>query len=146
MRIAQVARDAAFQQMLGGAERAASVVGRRAGHAFDPDVVGALSEEGPELFTVDDASSWPETLGREPRPHSFLEGESIDGALSAIGDFSDLVSPYLVGHSIAVATLARNAAQRCGFDAADVATIGQAALVHDIGRVAVPAHMAQHAR
>ena len=36
MRIVHVARDAAFQKMLGGAEQATSVVRRRAGHAFDP--------------------------------------------------------------------------------------------------------------
>ena len=36
VRIAQVARDAAFQRMLGGADYAAQVVRERAGRAFDP--------------------------------------------------------------------------------------------------------------
>ncbi len=137
MRIVQVARDAAFQAQLGGADRAVATLGRRAGHAFDPDVVAALTSERAGLTEIDPTSAWDESLAREPGPHRFLDGESIDIALSAMGDFSDLVSPFLVGHSTGVAALASAAARRCGFDSADVATIGRAALVHDIGRVAV---------
>ena len=143
MRIVHVARDAAFQRMLGGADRAASVIRRRAGHAFDPDVVAALADDAADLIAIDAASAWDETLAREPRPHTFLKGESIDTALAAMGHFSDLVSPYFVGHSTGVAVLAMNAARRCRFDIADVTTIRRAALVHDIGRVAVPARIWQ---
>ena len=143
MRIVHVARDAAFQRMLGGADRAASVIRRRAGHAFDPDVVAALADDAAGLIAIDAASAWDETLAREPRPHTLLKGESIDTALAAMGQFSDLVSPYFVGHSTGVAVLAMNAARRCRFDIADVTTIRRAALVHDIGRVAVPARIWQ---
>ncbi len=143
MRIVHVARDAAFQRMLGGADRAASVIRRRAGHAFDPDVVAALADDAAGLIAIDAASAWDETLAREPRPHTLLKGESIDTALAAMGHFSDLVSPYFVGHSTGVAVLAMNAARRCRFDIADVTTIRRAALVHDIGRVAVPARIWQ---
>ena len=141
MRIVQVARDAAFQRMLGGAEYAASVVRRRAGHAFDPEVVAALAGEGAGILAIDTASAWDETLACEPRPGTLLGGGSIDGALAAMGDFADLVSPYFVGHSAGVAMLAMNAARRCNFDMADVTTIRRAALIHDIGRVAVPARI-----
>src|SRR5215207_2604650 len=141
MRIVHVARDAAFQRMLGGVDHAASVVRRRSGHAFDPDVVAALADDANGFFAIDSASAWDETLVSEPRPHTFLEGESIDGALAAMGDFSDLVSPYFIGHSTGVAALAMNAAQRCRFDVAELTTIRRAALVHDIGRVAVPARI-----
>ncbi len=44
------------------------------------------------------------------------EEDAIDDALSAIGDFADLVSPYLSGHSTGVAELAGAAAERCGLD------------------------------
>jgi HD-GYP domain-containing protein (c-di-GMP phosphodiesterase class II) len=143
MRIVHVARDAAFQRMLGGVDHAKSVVGHRAGHAFDPDVVAALLDGAAGPLATDVASAWDETLASEPRPHRLLEGESIDTALAAMGDFSDLVSPYFVGHSTGVAGLAMNAAQRCRFDAADLTTIRRAALIHDIGRVAVPARIWQ---
>jgi HD-GYP domain-containing protein (c-di-GMP phosphodiesterase class II) len=141
MRIVHVARDAAFQRMLGGAEYAASVVRRRAGHAFDPEVVAALMGEDAGLHEVDSASSWEEALACEPRPHAVLEDGSIDKALATMGEFADLVSPYFVGHSAGVAILAFNAAQRCNFDVADVARIRRAALIQDIGRVAVPARI-----
>ena len=143
MRIVHVARDAAFQRMLGGVDHATSVVRRRAGHAFDSDVVAALLDGAAEPLATDVASAWDETLASEPRPHRLLEGESIDRALAAMGDFSDLVSSYFVGHSTGVAALAMNAAQRCRFDAADLTTIRRAALIHDIGRVAVPARIWQ---
>jgi hypothetical protein len=44
LRITHVARDAAFQQMLGGVDHAAQVVGERAGHAFDPEIARLLTE------------------------------------------------------------------------------------------------------
>jgi HD-GYP domain-containing protein (c-di-GMP phosphodiesterase class II) len=141
IRIVHVARDAAFQRMLGGTGYAAAVVRRRAGHAFDPDVVGALIDEA--LGGGTDAAAWDETLAREPRPYTYLEGESIDRALAAMADFSDLVSPHLVGHSTGVAALAGNAAQRCRFDTADATMIRRAALIHDLGRVAVPTRIWQ---
>ena len=141
MRIVHVARDAAFQRMLGGAEHAASVIRRRAGHAFDPEVVAAFADEGAGFRAIDTASAWEETLAREPRPHTMLAGGSIDGALGAIGDFGDLVSPCFLGHSAGVAVLAMNAARRCSFDMADVTMIRRAALIHDVGRVAVPARI-----
>jgi HD-GYP domain-containing protein (c-di-GMP phosphodiesterase class II) len=141
MRIVHVARDAAFQRMIGGPEYAVSVVRRRAGHAFDPEVVAALTDERVGFLAMDTASAWEETLACEPRPHTLLEGGSIDRALAAIGDFADLVSPYFVGHSAGVAVLAMNAAQRCHFDMADVTMIRRAAFIHDTGRVAVPARI-----
>ncbi len=74
MRIVHVARDATFQRMLGGADQALAVVRRRAGHAFDPDVVSALSEETSGFHAIDAASAWDETLASEPRPYKLLDG------------------------------------------------------------------------
>jgi HD-GYP domain-containing protein (c-di-GMP phosphodiesterase class II) len=72
-----------------------------------------------------------------------LGGDAVERALAAMGDFADLASKYLVGHSRGVAKLASTAAARSGFDAAGVVTIRRAALVHDIGRVAVPVRIWQ---
>jgi HD-GYP domain-containing protein (c-di-GMP phosphodiesterase class II) len=143
MRIVHVARDAAFQRILRGPEQAASIIRRRAGHAFDPDVVAPLVREADDILSFGTLSTWDETLASEPRPHIHLEGESIDRALGAIGDFSDLVSPYFSGHSTGVAELATAAARRSRIDGAEVATIRRAALIHDLGRVAVPARIWQ---
>ena len=143
MRIVHVARDATFQRMLGGAEHAASVIRRRGGHAFDPDIVAAFGTDTAAIFAIDAASAWDETLANEPGPFRVLEGEAIDRALTAMGEFSDLVSPYFAGHAGGVATLAARAGAQCGFGPSDLATIRRAALIHDIGRVAVPARIWQ---
>jgi HD-GYP domain-containing protein (c-di-GMP phosphodiesterase class II) len=140
IRIVHVARDAAYQRLLGGVERAAAVVRERSGHAFDPEVAGALADNAAEILAVDASeSAWEATLAREPEPRLALAGGAIDRALAAMGDFADLLSPYLAGHSGGVARLAEAAARRCRLDAREIAAIRRAGLVHDVGRVAVGA-------
>ena len=117
----------------------------RAHHAFDPDVVGAFADHATEVLDLDpNASSWAQALACEPHPVLVLDGDAIDGALGAIGDFADLVSPYLVGHSAGVAELAAGAGRRCGLADAELLALRRGALVHDVGRVAVPTRIWQH--
>ena len=90
---------------------------------------------------------WEQTLACEPAPRLILEGEAIDGALAAMGDFADLASPYLVGHSAGVARAGlRGGAARCGVEVGDLPALRRAALVHDVGRVAVPVRDLAEAR
>jgi HD-GYP domain-containing protein (c-di-GMP phosphodiesterase class II) len=139
VRIAHVARDAAFQHVLGGPEFAAGVMRQRAGGAFDPIIAGRVADEAEGMLALDGSgSAWETVLGDEPSPHLTLGGDAIGRALAAMGDFADLASPYLVGHSRGVAELAAAAARLCDFDAAEVATTVRGAVVHDLGRVAVP--------
>jgi HD-GYP domain-containing protein (c-di-GMP phosphodiesterase class II) len=145
-RIVHVARDAAFQRIRGGAEFAARVVRERAGGAFDPAIARPLADESARILTFDaDVSAWEETLACEPTSRLTLEGAAIDRALAAIGDFADLVSPYLVGHSAGVAELATAAGRRWGFEDAELVAIRRGALVHDVGRVAIPVRIWQQA-
>jgi HD-GYP domain-containing protein (c-di-GMP phosphodiesterase class II) len=138
-RIAHVARDADLQLSIGGLERAVRVLRERAGHAFDPEIAGFAADRAYELFSFDGATSaWEAVLACEPAPVLMLEGEAIDRALAAMGDFADLVSPYLTGHSAGVAELATASAEWCGLDASETHALYRAALVHDIGRAAVP--------
>lgn len=145
VRIVHVARDAAFQRMLGGGELAAQTIRERAGHAFDPDIAQRLADEAEEILALEGGESlWETTLAAEPKPWLWLEGEEIDRALRAMGDFTDLVSPFLVGHSEGVAELAATGAQLLGLGAAEVTMTRRAALLHDLGRVAVPARIWQY--
>ncbi|HVQ75098.1 MAG TPA: HD domain-containing phosphohydrolase [Candidatus Binatia bacterium] len=139
IRIVQVARDAAYQRVLGGDDRAVEVVRRRAGHAFDPHIAARFVEEAPEILAAADApaSAWEGVLAAEPLPWLTLEQEGVDRALAAIGDFTDLVAPHLSGHSSGVAELAATAARMCGFDESDVRLTRRAGLVHDVGRAAI---------
>ena len=56
MRIVHVARDAAFQRLLGGEERAARVVRERAGQAFDPEVAACLADDAGEILALDETA------------------------------------------------------------------------------------------
>jgi HD-GYP domain-containing protein (c-di-GMP phosphodiesterase class II) len=139
VRIVQVARDAAFQRLLGGNERAVKVVGGRSGGAFDPRIVRLLIDDAGEILALDaGTSAWAHTLACEPAPARTLDGAAIDRALGAIGDFADLTSSYLVGHSAGVSRLAALAAQCAQLGEPDVVAIRRAGLVHDVGRVAIP--------
>jgi HD-GYP domain-containing protein (c-di-GMP phosphodiesterase class II) len=146
LRVIHIARDAALQRMIGGAEYAARVVKERAGGAFDPAIAARLVQEAGDILAFDDGqSAWDALLAAEPAPRMMLRGDAIDRALGAMGDFADLLSKYLVGHSAGVARLAGAAAQQCGFPAADVAAIRRAAFVHDVGRVGISVRVWQKA-
>jgi HD-GYP domain-containing protein (c-di-GMP phosphodiesterase class II) len=139
IRITQVARDAAYQRVVGGDEHAVEAIRERAGGAFDPAIAARFIEAAPDIMAVADVpeSAWEATLAAEPRPWLTLEGEGVDGALAAIGDFADLASPHLSGHSSGVAALAASAARGYGFGPSDVSLMRRAAFVHDVGRIAI---------
>jgi HD-GYP domain-containing protein (c-di-GMP phosphodiesterase class II) len=144
MRIVHLAVDAAFQLLVGGEERVVRLVRERAGHAFDPHVAACLTDDAERILALEAQTSvWEETLACEPHPRLLLQGEALDRALAAMGNFADLISPYLAGHSAGVAALAEAAARRCRIDEAGVAALRRAALVHDLGRVAVNARIWQ---
>jgi HD-GYP domain-containing protein (c-di-GMP phosphodiesterase class II) len=144
MRIVHLAVDAAFQRMLGGEERVVRLVRERAGHAFDPELAACLVDDAERILALDaDTSVWEETLACEPHPSLLLDGEALDRGLAAMGNFADLLSPYLAGHSAGVAELAAAAGHRCRLDAADIIVLRRAALVHDLGRVAIGAQIWQ---
>jgi HD-GYP domain-containing protein (c-di-GMP phosphodiesterase class II) len=137
VRITIVAVDAAFQRMLSGPEVAARTVRERGGGAFDPEIADCLADHADEILAPEQGSVWDEVLEREPGSPLMLEGEALDRALAAMAGFTDLVSPYLTGHSTGVAELAAEAAERCRVDPEQVIAVRRAGLVHDLGRVAV---------
>lgn len=139
LRVSMVARDIAFQRLVGGDEHAVEIVGSRGGHAFDPNVVTAFTSNVADVLEAGAPtdSTWDLVLEAEPRPHLVLDEAGADRALAAIGDFSDLLAPSLTGHSSGVADLARRSARIAGFGHEDVRRVHRAGLIHDVGRVAV---------
>jgi HD-GYP domain-containing protein (c-di-GMP phosphodiesterase class II) len=141
MRIVHVANDAALQRVLVGTEHAVRLVREHAAGGLDPAVAGCLADHADELLALDEQrSAWEEVLAREPGPALVLAADGVDRALAAMGNFADLISPYLAGHSAGVAELADAAAGRCGLDGT---IVRHAALVHDLGRVAIGARVWQ---
>ena len=138
VRVVHVARDATFQCLLGDTDYVLRVMRDRSGKAFDPDVVMALAEGMPDILGFDESGSvWAEMLAQEPAEMLMLRGDGVDRALAAMGDFADLISSYFIGHSAAVAQLAGDAAARLDLPSRDVVAVRRAAMVHDLGRVAV---------
>lgn len=117
IRIVHVARDATFQRLLHGPARAVDVVRERAGGAFDPAVVDALT-----LDMLDESSGWDAAMAAEPTPHVRLEGAQIEDALTALAAFTDLAA--VIGHSFAVAELAARAAKHLGRADDEVTVVG----------------------
>jgi HD-GYP domain-containing protein (c-di-GMP phosphodiesterase class II) len=138
VRVVTVARDAEMWSRVAGWPTAVEVLSRRRGHAYDPAVVDALVGDGErELAGLgDDACA--AVLDAEPAPVLVVGADELDRALAAVADFTDGKSPSLRGHSPGVAALAVAAAGAAGLSDADAATVGRAALVHDVGRVGVP--------
>jgi HD-GYP domain-containing protein (c-di-GMP phosphodiesterase class II) len=140
MRIVHVAVDATYQRMVGHAEHAARLARERAGVGLDPEIATCLADGADEILALDQgASVWDEVVASEPEPRLTLEGDAIERALRTMGAFADLISPYFGGHSAGVAELASTAAKRCRLDEAGAIEVRRAALVHDLGRVAIGA-------
>jgi HD-GYP domain-containing protein (c-di-GMP phosphodiesterase class II) len=139
VRLMQVAQDADVACQYGGIALANSTLTRWSGSGLDPEAVSVFLSLGEEPYKGLDASSiWAETMAAEPGPQPEVTEERLDACLSAVADFADLKSMWTAGHSRGVAELAERAAGVAGLDVAEVVMLRRSALVHDIGRVAVP--------
>src|SRR5215213_673212 len=83
------------------------------------------------------ADVWAEVLAAEPEPARRIPPAGIDEVAHAFGDMVDLLTPFTLGHAATVAELAGQASARLGMPPTDTAQLRRAALLHDIGRVAV---------
>jgi HD-GYP domain-containing protein (c-di-GMP phosphodiesterase class II) len=139
VRLMQVAQDADVTWQHGGAELVRSKLAERAGSGLDPEAVKAFLAAGDRLYEGLDAPSvWNDAMAAEPGPQPVVSGPGLDACLSAIGDFADLKTMWTAGHSRGVADLAARAGVVAELAAPEVVTLRRAALVHDIGRIAVP--------
>lgn len=76
-------------------------------------------------------------IAAEPQLRRHIPEAQMDHILAAIADFTDIKSPYTMGHSRGVADLAAEAVRCYGLPDDAVATIRRAGLLHDIGRLGV---------
>jgi HD-GYP domain-containing protein (c-di-GMP phosphodiesterase class II)/DNA-binding CsgD family transcriptional regulator len=137
-RLAEVAHQVVIFDRLGGPEAALAMVRRRAGGWFDPKLAEAFARSGVDILDeIGSRDVWEAVLEAEPAPQRTIGTEGLDRLARALADMVDLKSPYLLGHSSQVATLSERAAGTLGFDPEQVADLRRAALLHDLGRVAV---------
>jgi HD-GYP domain-containing protein (c-di-GMP phosphodiesterase class II)/DNA-binding CsgD family transcriptional regulator len=130
-----------------GADEAASLVRNRVGSYFAPevaeaylDLAGGLWPSGDDpiplaaVFSVDPGTSADE-----------LPGDRRLAVCEALADFTDLKSPRRYQHSHAVANLAVLVAAELGLEKAEHDRLRRAGLVHDLGKIAVPASLLEEA-
>jgi HD-GYP domain-containing protein (c-di-GMP phosphodiesterase class II) len=129
MRMAQLSQELEVLIRVWGIARALEIIKARRGKAYDPDLTDLVLAHASNWWeAVEPADPWDAALAVAPRSAP-LSDIAAHEALLVIADFADLKSPWTNGHSRAVAALALEA---CG------PLAEAAALVHDLGRVAVP--------
>jgi HD-GYP domain-containing protein (c-di-GMP phosphodiesterase class II) len=123
----------------GGADAALEVARQRRGTQFDPALVDCFCQhENLVLAGLDQINAWDQVISLDPRLEAPLNDDQLDRALEAFGDFADLKSPFRLGHSRGVASVAAGAAERLGLAEDEALMLYRAALVHDVGMVGVP--------
>jgi len=137
-RIAQFAEFIEVAHRVGGIAAATALARRRAGRQFDPALAALLCDHAEEILGgLDAVPAWRTVIAAEPALAVDLSAEQLDGALTAIANFVDLKSPFTLGHSVAVADLSGEAANRLGCPRAEQVMLRRAGLVHGFGRLGV---------
>jgi HD-GYP domain-containing protein (c-di-GMP phosphodiesterase class II) len=136
-RVIQLAEFAEVAYRNHGIGGAVEVAGRGSATQFDPNLVAILRADAEKIFrSLDEVSSWEAVLAGEPALR-VLSAAELDEALAAIARFVDLKSPFMLGHSQAVATLARDAAACLDLPAAERTRLYRAGLTAGFGRLGV---------
>jgi HD-GYP domain-containing protein (c-di-GMP phosphodiesterase class II)/DNA-binding CsgD family transcriptional regulator len=138
VRVSVVARDLDLWNREMGGEVARKVLQRRRGHAYDPTVVDAATGIGVPSLGESREDLWEVVLSLEPQPQQAVDGSHLLRALTALGDYADLKVPERSGYARRIARTVSAAADIANLDARDRTTLVHAALVHDVGLVAVP--------
>jgi HD-GYP domain-containing protein (c-di-GMP phosphodiesterase class II) len=138
--VAHVATDSQIMCGLGGVDAATAMVRERGGKGYAPEIAAALVRKAPVLLAALDAPSlWQDVLASEPGRPLCVQGEALEGAIRAVGEYADMKSGYFRGHSAGVSALAVRAARGLRLPEAEVLALSRAGHLHDIGRVGVRA-------
>jgi HD-GYP domain-containing protein (c-di-GMP phosphodiesterase class II) len=140
MRVVQVANDVEPLHRVGGVGAALGMLRSRRGTEFDPELVDGFCANADELLDcLDEIDNWDALIDGHATLNRELTSEELDQALEAFADYADVKSPFTLGHSRGVASLAAAAAAAVGLPPDDIVLVRRAALVHDIGMIGVSA-------
>jgi HD-GYP domain-containing protein (c-di-GMP phosphodiesterase class II) len=140
VRIVQLAQDAATFYQVSDAETATAMVRARAGRYFDPTLADFFGQHAADVLKpLQTPSMWDAVLAAEPGVAQWLTEAQFDMGARVVADFTDMKSPYTLGHSSHVAELAAQTARQCNLPESEVVALRRAGLLHDIGRVGVSA-------
>lgn len=139
MRIVHLSHDMEAIARLHSPAKALELARERRDRTYDPALADLFAEHGAGwLERLSGLDPWDAVLALEPSPHRSLDGEDLDDALTIAADFIDIKSPYMAGHSRRCAALGTDAGRLLGLPDKALATLRQAALVHDFGTTGVP--------
>jgi HD-GYP domain-containing protein (c-di-GMP phosphodiesterase class II) len=137
-RISGLAEYVEVANRLGGPAAVRELARERRGGQFDPALCDLVDAEAEVILSgLDEVGTWDAVIAAEPTLAPLLSGDRLDDALLAIANFIDIKSPYFLGHSKAVADLARAAGARAGAGEGDQLALYRAGLVHDFGRLGI---------
>lgn len=140
VRLVYLAQDIVTYHRLEGVDAAVQMAKERQGGAYDPWLVERFCPKAAQLLAgLEEEPSWEMVLDLEPGQATYLSEAEFDNACQVMADFTDLKSPYTIGHSSAVASLAAGAGQRFGLPEAELVKLRRSAQLHDIGRVGISA-------
>jgi putative nucleotidyltransferase with HDIG domain len=124
-----------------GRQRSLEVIQRRSRKWFDPGVVKAACSlaKRQKLWTgLETENPLPLALSLEPGQRMLEQGDiSLDAVCQAFAQIVDAKSPFTYNHSNGVANAAVVIARRLDFQPERVLFIRHAALLHDLGKMAV---------
>jgi|EndMetStandDraft_3_1072993.scaffolds.fasta_scaffold06416_5 HD-GYP domain-containing protein (c-di-GMP phosphodiesterase class II) len=139
VRLVTLAQDAIALTEAHGFETMTAMIAKRAGGAYEPELVDIFLAHAKELLAgLDNPVDRETILALEPLPHATLDEEACEQAYLAIADMIDMRMPFTFGHSRAVAALAEAAGRHMGLPVSDIRNARWAAYTHDIGELAIP--------
>jgi HD-GYP domain-containing protein (c-di-GMP phosphodiesterase class II) len=137
-RIAQLAEFVEVAHRVGGVEASVTLAGERSGKQFDPGLSTLLRQQAREILAgVDSVRTWDAVIAAEPALAVTVSEDEFDSNLYAVANFVDLKSPYMLGHSAAVADLAAAAGSALNLTAGELRLLRRAGLVFGFGRLGV---------
>ena len=141
-RIINLAQVAEIFFALGGPSAALDTVAARSGRWFDPDIVRVFTRVAAQRDfweTLRQPDLIPAVTALQPAPASVeADADTLGRIALAFAWVIDAKSPYTYEHSEGVSSIAEQIASRLSFSDAEIARLRHMALLHDIGKLAVP--------
>ncbi len=137
-RVTHFAHTVILQLWRSDAVGARAMVRHRAGSEFDPALAELFLRRFHEfLQPVAAESVWDAALDAEPAVRPWLPASRLDDIARACADFSDLKSPFTLGHCRGAAELVEASGRALALKEGEILSLRRAALLHHLGRVSV---------
>lgn len=141
-RILHVAQMLEFTHGFAGPEAARTLARERRGHRFDPEIAGTfldLSEQANFWKELEHEQAQAAILAMNPPTSAdHITADQTDAVCEAVADFVDSKTRDTWHHSSVVADVAVSMGCCLGLAPAEQTKLRRAALVHDVGKVAIP--------